>query len=133
VLIGGVIDHQIADHAKPELLRPVHELDEIAEGARPRVDAVVVRHVIAVVLVRRGVERQQPQAGHAEPGQVGQPVGQTGEIADAVAVRVQERLDVEAVDDGVLVPEVVNHARGRSKLCSATLDTYQDRRFITSL
>ena len=34
------------------------------------------------------------------------PLGQPDEVADAVAVPVHEGLDVEAVDDGVLPPEV---------------------------
>ena len=77
----------------------------------PRMHAVVVGDVVAVVLVGRGIERQQPQAGDAEAGEIVAAVGQPGEIADAVAVAVHVRLDVEAVDDGVLVPKVMNHAR----------------------
>jgi hypothetical protein len=43
-------------------------------------------------------------------------LGEAREVADPVAVAVEERLDVRLVDDGVLVPERVLR-RG----CSATL------------
>ena len=72
-------------------------------------DAVVVGDVVAVVLVRRGIERLQPEAGDAEPGKVVELARQPAEITDAVAVAVEILLDVEAVDDRVLVPEVVDH------------------------
>jgi hypothetical protein len=55
------------------------------------------------------VEGLEPEAGHPQPLQVVEPAAQAGEIADAVAVPVHEGLDVEAVDDRVLVPEVVDH------------------------
>src|ERR1700733_14958648 len=46
----------------------------------------------------------QPQAVHAQPGQVVKPAREPGEITDTVAVGVLERLDVQAVDDCLLIP-----------------------------
>jgi hypothetical protein len=109
--IRRVVDDEVHDDAQPELLGAVHELDEIAESPCPRMDAVVVRHVIPVVTVRRRIEGQQPDAGDAQAGQIGELVREPDEIPDAVSVRIDERLDVQAVDDGVLVPEVVDHRR----------------------
>ena len=105
----------------PRLSRLVQQLGEVAEGAQPRVDAVEVGDVVAVVAARRGVDRVQPQAGHAEPGQVVQPADEAPDVADAVAVGVGERVDVEAVDDGLLVPPLAHHVgcfrpRRRAKL-----------------
>src|SRR5439155_20469315 len=57
-----------------------------------------------------------PETVDAELGQVVEPLGQSGEVADAVAVAVHERLDVDLVEDGVLVPVArgghCNGARG---------------------
>jgi hypothetical protein len=89
--------------------------------------------------LRRWVERQQPQAGDAETREVGQLIRETDEIADAVAVRVDEGLDVQAIDDGVLVPEIVDHAGDLSKAGAearrsrAEVDTYQDRCMMAGL
>ena len=52
MLVGGVIDHEIDDDADAALLGAVGELDEIAERAVARIDAVVVRNVVAVVAMR---------------------------------------------------------------------------------
>ena len=52
------------------------------------------------------------------PGQVVDALDQPGEVADAVAVPVEERLDVEAVDDPVLPPLVAGERR-----CSSAADT----------
>ena len=90
----------------PRSVRGADELDEVPEVAQPRVDAVEVGDVVAVVAVGRRVERHQPDAGDAEVGEVVDALGQPAEVAAAVAVGVEVGLDVEAVDDGVLPPQV---------------------------
>src|SRR6185312_16165365 len=47
-----------------------------------------------------------------------EPVHEPGEVADAIAVRVHVGSHGQAVDDGVLVPEVVDHA-GARRGCSS--------------
>src|SRR3954471_3293852 len=102
MLIGRVIADKVDDDAKAELARVVHELDEVARRTCPRMYAVEVGDIVAVVLVRRRIERQQPQASDAEASEIRQPLGQSGEITDTVPIAVDERFDVQAVDDGVL-------------------------------
>src|SRR5262245_28578475 len=80
---------------------------------------VVIRDVVSVVAIRRDEERLQPDAGHAESGEVVQPSHQPFEVAYAVAVGVLIFLDVEAVDDGVFVPEVVNRHRAETSNADA--------------
>ena len=65
-----------------------------------------VGDVVAVVAVGRRLERHEPEAGHAELGEVVEPMGEALEVARAVVVPVHVRLDVEAVDDRGLPPEV---------------------------
>ncbi|WP_311985956.1 hypothetical protein [Bradyrhizobium canariense] len=45
-----------------------------------------------------------------------EPLDQSCEIADAVAVAVLVRGDVQAVDDGVLVPEIEQSSRPQLRL-----------------
>ena len=106
VLHRGVVGHQVGDHPHAAVVRGAQELDDVAEGAQPRVDGVEVADVVAVVLQRARVERHQPDAGHAEVGQVVDLAGQPGEVTPPVAVAVGVPLDVQAVDDGVLQPQV---------------------------
>jgi hypothetical protein len=86
----------------------VHEVDEIAERPVPRMHAVIVGDVVAVVAVGRRIERLQPDTGDAETGQIVEPAGQALEVPDAVAAGILVGFDVETLDDGVLVPEVVD-------------------------
>ena len=112
MLVRGVVDDQLGQHADAVRVRRVDEALEVVERAVHRVDRRVVGDVVAVVPERRRVEGQQPQAGDAEVVQVGELLGQPGKVADAVAVAVVEGADVGLVDDRVLVPEASDMAHG---------------------
>ena len=88
------------------------------------IDAPIVGDVVAVVLAGTRIERQQPQRVDAEVLEIIELLGQAGEIADAVAVAVGERLDVKLVDDGVLVPQVVAAIFGWTSICGSTFTAY---------
>ena len=111
MLVGGVVDHQLDDDAQLAALGLLHEAAEILHGAEVGIDVAVVGDVVAVVAAGRGKERQQPKRGDAEILQIVELLGQPDEIADAVAVAVGERLDVQLVDDGILEPELVRIER----------------------
>jgi hypothetical protein len=100
-----MVHHELGEHLEPAALRLAHELLEVGHRAVLRMHAVVVGDVVAVVLERRGIEGQQPQRRHAEIADVVELRGEPLEVAHAVVVRVEERLDVHLVDDRVLVPE----------------------------
>jgi hypothetical protein len=108
-----MVDDEIDDDADAALLGAMRELDEIAERAIARIDVIVIGNVITVVAIGRGLERHQPDRGDAEPMQIIEPPHQALEVADAVAVGIHIGADREAIDDGVLVPEVVDHAASR--------------------
>ncbi len=106
MLVRGVVDDQIDDHPHAAVLGRADDLDEVAVGTQPGIHAVEVGDVIAVVPFRRRVERHQPQARDAEAGQVVQALGQTLQVPAAVAVPIHEGLDVQAIDDGGLPPQI---------------------------
>ena len=118
MLVGRVVDDEVGDHADAAVARGADQLGEVAGRAEPLVDPVEVGDVVAVVALDRRVERHQPEARDAEAGEVVDALGQADQVAAAVAVRVQEHLDVEAVDDRVLPPQVAGglapHRRGRT-------------------
>ena len=105
MLVGGVVADELGDHPQAAPVRLADELAEVAHRAVVGVDAEVVGDVVAVVLERRRVERQQPDRRDAEVAQVVELLGQAPEVADPVAVAVAEGADVDLVDDRVLVPE----------------------------
>jgi len=92
-------------YAQAAAVRLAHEVAEVAPAAVVGVDVAVVGDVVAVVAQRRRVERQQPEGVHPQVLDVVEAAGEPFEIAGAIVVGVEERLDVELVDDGVLVPE----------------------------
>ena len=106
VLVRGVVHHQVGDHPHAPVVCRQHHLDQVARRPHRPVDAEVIDDVVPVVAVRRRVERHQPDARHADAGEVVHPVGQPHQVAAAVAVRVGERLRVQAVDHRVLPPQV---------------------------
>src|ERR671911_1469333 len=109
--VRRVVHDEVNDHPHPAILRRADQRDEVAERAQAVIDAVVIDDVVAVVAVRRRLKRHQPQAADPDPGKVVDPFHQTPDVTDAVAVPVEEGLDVEAVDHGVLPPQVARLGR----------------------
>ena len=106
MLVRRVVDDEVGDDLDAVGLGGLDELRERAEVAKPGINAVEVGDVVAVVSLGRGEEGHQPDAGDAEAGKVVDAFGQTVKVADAVAIAIEEHLDVETVDDGVLPPQV---------------------------
>jgi hypothetical protein len=104
VLIGGVVDDELGEHANAHAVGLVDEPLEVVQRPVDRVHRRVISNVVPVVAQWRGVKRQQPQAVHAEVAQVRQLEREPREVPDAVVVAVEERAHVRFVDDRVLVP-----------------------------
>jgi hypothetical protein len=104
-----VVDHEVDEHTYATLFRAVGEFDKIADRAVTRIDAVIVGHVVAVVAMRRDLERHQPDGRDAETMQIIETAHQTLEVADAVAVGIHVGSNRQAIDHRVLVPKVVDH------------------------
>ena len=64
--VGGVVDDEVDDHADAAVTGGADHLHEVTVGAETRVHTVEVTDVVPVVEVRRGIERHEPQARHAE-------------------------------------------------------------------
>ena len=105
MLIGRVVEHELGDDSQPTLVRLPDEGPEIPERAVVGVHSLVVGDIVATVLERGWVVRQEPDRRDAQVLEVVELLRQSGEIADPVAVAVVERTDVQLVDDRVPVPE----------------------------
>ena len=109
VLVRTMVHHQIHDHAQPALVASVDELDEVARRAVAWIDAIIVRDVIAMVTPRRRLERREPNGGDAQPLQIIEPAHRTAKVTDTIAISILKCIERQAVDDGVLVPQVRDH------------------------
>lgn len=93
MLVGGVIDHEVHDHLDAALVRFGEQLVHVIHRAEDRVDGLIVGNVIAIVVLRRLIDRAQPDHIHAEIGNVIESARDALEIADAVAVRIPNSAD----------------------------------------
>ena len=128
MLVGGVVEDQLGDDAQAALVGLADERLEVAQRAVLGLTLGVVGDVVAVVLQRRRIERQQPDRGDAQVLQVVELLGQPLEVADAVAVAVVEGADVQLVDDRVLVPERIVAELDDSPLAAAWPQSQRTRR-----
>ena len=94
-----------------------HQQVELGEVAEDRVDVAVVGDVVAVVVLRRGIEGAEPDAVDAELLEIRQSGADAGEIADAVPGAVQEAADVDLVDHCVAPPVVPVDVNPLTCLC----------------
>ena len=104
VAVGGVVRDVVEDQPQAEPARLGGERVEVRERAEDRVDVAVIADVVAEVGHRRGVDRRQPDAVHAEPAQVLQAGAQPRQVPDPVAVGVLEGAGIDLVDDAALPP-----------------------------
>jgi hypothetical protein len=65
-----MVDHQIDDHPDARVLRGTDQLSKISQRSQSLIDVVVIHDVIAVVAVRRRIERKQPNTRGSEAGDV---------------------------------------------------------------
>ena len=107
MLIGGVVRNQIEDELEPALMRRLHQRVEILHGPEQGIDAGVIGDVIAEIDHRRGEDRRQPDRIDAERQQIGQPVDDPGEIADAIAITVLERARIDLIENAFAPPGFV--------------------------
>ena len=105
MLVRGVVQHHFDDDADSALVRGVQETLEIVQGAVAGMDRGVVGDVVAVVAQRRREKGHQPDGVDAQILQIIQLLREAAEVADAVAVAVVKRADVDLIDDRVLVPK----------------------------
>ena len=104
MLIGRVVDDEIHDDFDAAFVCVLHKLDKITARAVTRIDAVKVGDVVAVVAVRRRLERRKPNGADTQRLKIFQTAGEPLKVPDAVAVGVHKCFQVEAINNSVLVP-----------------------------
>src|SRR5262249_45587033 len=110
MLVRGVVDDKIDQYAYAALFGSMREGDEVTERAISSIDAVIVRHIIAIIAMGRGLKRHKPNSGDAQAVQIIETAFQAAKIASAVAIGIHEGANGQTVDDGVLIPEITDHA-----------------------
>ena len=110
MLIRGMVNHQVDQHPQSALPAALGKLHEVSQGAIARIYPVVVCDIVAVIPARGGLKGHQPDSRYTHPLQVVQAAHEPRKVSDAIAVGIQVGGDRQAVNDGVLVPQIVDHA-----------------------
>src|SRR5690606_30554835 len=113
MLVRSMAVDLIDQHLEPELVSAGEHPVEIGERPEDRIDIAIVGDVVAEILHRRGEEWREPDRVYAEGGDVLQPFGDAGQVADPVAVRIREAARVDLVDDRAFPPWIGLGRRGR--------------------
>jgi hypothetical protein len=93
VAVGGVVHHQVEEHAHAAAVGLVQKLSEVAARPQPFVDPAVIGDVVAVVAVRCRIRRCEPERIDAEAFEVVELITKTTEVANAVSVAIHEHLN----------------------------------------
>ena len=104
-----MIHYKIDQDTKTSLSTSLGELDKVSQRAVAGIDSVIIGNVVAIVATRRGLERKEPDCRYPQALQVIEAAEEASKIADPISVRVEVGSDGQAIDDCVLVPEVVDH------------------------
>ncbi|GAA2071124.1 hypothetical protein GCM10009758_10770 [Microbacterium hatanonis] len=106
MLVGRMVHDEVDDHPHPAVVGGTEHLHHVAEGSVSRIDPVVVLDVVAVVALRRRVERREPQTRDPELGEMVEPLREAAQVADSIVVGVEVGLDVEVLEDRGLPPQI---------------------------
>jgi len=77
---------------------------EIGEAAENRIDADIIRNVVAKSAIGRE-DRRQPDRIDPERLQIGQPRDHAADVADPIAIGILKRARIDLVEDTVSPPE----------------------------
>ena len=116
MLIGSVVDGQVQNDLHVALVAEIDQFNQILFLAKAPVKLVIILGVV-LVIGGRGEDGREPQPLHAQAlaridvavVEVIQPVDDTANISDTVAVGVRERSNEDLVVGSAVVVDRVNH------------------------
>ena len=104
VLIGTVVHNQIHEHPHAHAVGAFQHFLKNVQITEIRVDVFVIGDVVAIIGVRGGIQRAEPDRVGAEAFDVIQFLQHTVQVADAVAVSVAETAWPDLVNDHIPIP-----------------------------
>ena len=104
MLIRGVVHHQIHHELDAVLMCGRQQLVEIGHCAELGHNRPIIRNIVAIIVVRGGIDRGKPDNIYTQLRQVRDFFGDAGQIADTIAIGVVEGTRVNLVNNGLLPP-----------------------------
>src|SRR5712691_8150378 len=106
MLVARVRGNEVEQDPDAPLAGFDDERVQLGERSELGVDRAVVRDVVAPVTIRRREGRVEPDSVDAEPFEVVEALSDSGEISDAVVVRVGKRARVDLAEDTAAPPRL---------------------------
>ena len=95
---GGVIQHHVQHQVHSPLFRFLHQLFKISHGPVAGIDALIIRYVIPIVILR-GIEKgSQPQVINTQLFQIIQMFDHASQVAESVPIGILKRLGINLID-----------------------------------
>src|SRR5215467_5405997 len=104
MLVGGVIEHEVHNHAYPPFMCLVEKFSKIFQCPVVWRYGPVICDIVPVITQRGGKEGKQPEAVHAKPFEIVQLADKPAKIPDPIVIAVMKGLDVKLIEDRVLEP-----------------------------
>jgi hypothetical protein len=119
-----VAEHLVDHHFQAQCVRAFQQSVEVGQGAEQRIHIAVVGDVVAEVRHRRLEERRDPDRVHAQAGDVAKPLHDPRQVADTIAIGVEETARIDLVHDGAAPPLFRSHrrpglSRNQPRICRA--------------
>ena len=102
-----MIRHEVENELEAGGVRGFYQHVEIFHGAEQWIDAGVIGDVVAEISHRGRKDRRQPDRVNAKRLQIGQPVDDPLDIANAVGIGILKRARIDLIENAVPPPEFV--------------------------
>jgi len=113
VLVRRVVQHHLHDDPDIPVMCGIEKGLKILDGAVARMHRRVIRDIVSIVFKRRRIERHKPKRADPQLLQISQLLRQSGEVSNSIGIAVIKRADMQLIDNGVFVPEIVVPQRQR--------------------
>ena len=104
MLVRRVVQHHVQNDPDPALAGFCDQLFHIRECTEHRIDVVIIRYVIPIIVLRRAVYRAKPYRIDPKRFQVIQTLDDTADVTDPIVVAVLKALWIHLIDNGLFPP-----------------------------
>ena len=99
MLARNMVKYHVEHKADAARMRLARKLFELLHGSKSRIDASVIGHVVAVVLLRRDKKWGYPEVIDTKLLEVIELLRDAGQIAPTVTIRIVKALGIDLVHD----------------------------------
>src|SRR5262245_27015727 len=100
--VRGVVGDEVENSLEAATVRFADQTVEIGKRAEQRIDAAIIRNVVAEIGHRRRIDRRNPDRVDTKPDEVVQPLNDAVQVTNAVAIRILKRPGIDLIDDAAL-------------------------------